>query len=228
MRKIYCLADAHLGETVNSYDDFYNALNEIKKEEVFYFIVLGDLFKFFIGIKKWVEKKQLDVLEKIYELRKEGACTILIEGNRDFFLEEKVLGKYFDIIEREVFINFEGKNFLFLHGDKVNLKDKKYLFWNKFSKSSFLYFITKRFPKPLLLPFYLFLEKSLKNTNFKFREKIPLEDIENFARSQNDKVDYIVLGHFHKEFKTKVGKKEIFCLPAFRDTKKIWFFENGN
>lgn len=228
MRRIYCLADAHLGETEKSFEDFYNAINEIKKDEVFYFIILGDLFKFFIGIKKWLGEEQKKVMEKIYELRQEGACTIFVEGNRDFFLEEKVLGRYFDIIDEQVFINFEGKNFLFLHGDKVNLKDKKYLFWNKFSKSSFLYFITKKFPKPLLLPFYLFLEKSLKSTNFKFREKIPLEELENFVKKLDDKIDYVVMGHFHKEFKAKISGKEVICLPSFKDTKKIWFFENGS
>lgn len=228
MKRIYCLADAHLGETKESFKEFFSAFKEIPKDKVFYFIILGDLFKFFIGIKKWMEKEQFEVLEKFYELRQEGACTIFIEGNRDFFLEKDALGRYFDIIEEEVFINFEGKNFLFLHGDKINKKDKKYLFWNRFSKSPFLYFITKNFPKPFLLPFYNILEKSLKSTNFKFREKIPVEELENFAKNLESKIDYLIMGHFHKEFKTKVDGREVFCLPAFKDTKNFWYFEDAN
>lgn len=228
MKRIYCLSDAHIGETKDSFEEFYSAFDEIPKERVSYFIVLGDLFKFFIGMKKWIFKEQINVLEKIYGLRKAGASTVFIEGNRDFFLEKDVLGKYFEFIEKEFFLNFGGKNFFFLHGDQINKKDKKYLLWNRFSKSFFLYFITKIFPKPILLPFYIFLEKSLKSANFKYREKIPLSEVENFARSLDEKIDILVMGHFHKEFSTKIGKKEIICLPAFKDVKKLWYFEYEN
>jgi len=228
MKRIYCLTDAHLGESKDSYDEFFKAMDEIPKDEVFYFIVLGDFFKFFIGIEKWITKKQKEVLEKIYEIKKNGSCTIFIEGNRDFFLEKNVLNKYFNFIEEEIFINFNNKNFLFLHGDKINKKDKKYLFWNKFSKSSFLYFITKIFPKPLLMPFYLLLEKSLKGINLKYKENLPLQEIEGFLNSLDEKIDFLILGHFHKEYKVVSGKKEAILLPAFKDTKNLWYFEDGN
>ncbi len=228
MKRIYCLADAHLGEKDSPYEEFFKVMEEIPRDEIFYFIVLGDLFKFFIGIKKWITKNQYKVLEKILEIKERGGCTIFIEGNRDFFLEKKILNRYFTFIENEIFINFANKNFLFIHGDKVNLKDKKYLFWNKFSKSPFLYFITKYFPKFMLLPFYVLLEKTLKGTNLKYKENLPMEEIKEYSNNLDEKIDYVVMGHFHKEFIIKEGKREMFLLPAFKDIKKLWYYEDGS
>lgn len=228
MKRLYCLADAHLGEEKDSYKDFFYAIESIKLNEITHFIVMGDLFKFFIGIQKWITKEQLDVLEKIYKIKENGAITVYLEGNRDFFLDEKFLKRYFSFIGKEFSLEINGKKILFLHGDKINKKDYKYLIWNKISKSFFLEFITKVFPKKILLPFYVLLEKKLKNTNFNYREKIPLDEIKNFSNSLKENYNLIVMGHFHKSFNLKLENKEIILLPAFKDTKEIWSFEYGN
>lgn len=228
MKKIYCLADAHLGEYENSFEEFFSAIANISFFEVSHFIILGDLFKYFIGMNKWISEEQFKILEKIFEIKNNGVETIFIEGNRDFFLEKKILGKYFDFINNEYTITHKGKKILFLHGDKVNKKDIKYLIWNKFSKSIFLYLLTKTFPKNFLLPFYNLVEKSLKNINFKYREKIPLNEITFFVNSLNENYDLIILGHFHKDYETIIGNKKVILLPAFKDNKKIWSLEYEN
>lgn len=228
MKRFYCLADAHLGEEDNSYNEFILSIEKIPINIISHFIVLGDLFKFFIGIEKWITAEQKRILEEIYKLKKNGVKTIFIEGNRDFFLEEKILSKYFDFIGEEFILNYDEKKFLFIHGDKINKKDIKYLFWNKFSKSFFLYFITKKLPKKLLFPFYVFLEKSMRNMNFKYRGKIPFNEINFFANSLKENFDYVIFGHFHKSYRDRIGQKELILLPAFKDTKEIWYFEYGN
>ncbi len=223
MKKIYILSDGHLGEDKELYEVFFEEIKNLKKNSLSHFIVLGDLFRFFIGMKKWVKNEEYLILEEFLKLKKEGIFTAFLEGNRDFFLEKKFLSPYFDYIGDNLSLKLNKITIFLTHGDKVNKKDKGFIFWNKFSKSFILYFLTKNIPSKFLLPFYDFLEKKLKNVNFKYRKFIPEEEILKFAK--NLKEDYIIMGHFHIEKRIKFGEKEIILLPAFKDTKKFWTFE---
>ncbi len=223
MKKICILSDGHLGEEKGLYEDFFEEIKKLNKNFLSHFIVLGDLFRFFIGMEKWVKGKEYLILEEFSKMKREGIFTAFLEGNRDFFLEKKFLSQYFDYIGDNLSLKLNKIEIFLTHGDKVNKKDKGYIFWNKFSKSYFLHFLTKKIPPKLLLPFYDFLEKKLKNVNFKYRKFIPEDEILKFAK--DIKEDYLIMGHFHIEKRIELEEKEIILLPAFKDTKRFWCLE---
>lgn len=226
MKKIYILSDAHFEENF-FLDEFLEKLKTNPFEKATHFIILGDLFKFFIGIKKWISKKQMEVLNCFLDLKKKGIFFVYIEGNRDFFLEKKFLFSFFNFIGELYELSLNSDKFLFLHGDKINKKDKAYFLWNKVSKSFLVYFLTKYFPKKMLLPFYSILEKKLSEKTFKYKKEIPYEEIKEFGDSFKGYYKKIFIGHFHREDLIFAENTEIILLPAYKDKKEFFIFEYG-
>jgi UDP-2,3-diacylglucosamine hydrolase len=216
---IAVVADAHIGERAGTLDAFRAACGEARAAGAAHFVVLGDLFRYFIGLPGWRTPEQEAALGLVRELKEAGIRTAYIEGNRDFFLRDPALGTVFDFIGTRLCLEDSGRRFLFVHGDGLNRRDRSYRLWRAFSKSGITYGVTRLFPRPLLLPIYRWAEARLKNTNFEYRRTIPAEDIRAFA-AELAGTDHLVLGHFHEPFTLQAGTVRVEGLAAFQDTER--------
>ena len=215
---IAVVADAHIGERPGTLAAFRAACGEARARGADRFVVLGDLFRFFIGLPGWRSPEQEEVLALVRGLKDVGIRTAYIEGNRDFFLRDPALGAIFDFIGSCLAVEDSGRRILFIHGDGLNRRDRRYRAWRAFSKSGLTYGITCLFPRPLLLPAYRWAERRLKNTNFEYRRRVPEDDLRAFAAGLRD-TDLLVLGHFHEAFALQSGPVRVMGLPAFQDTE---------
>ena len=219
---IAVVADAHIGERPGTLPAFRAACDEARARGAAHFVVLGDLFRFFIGLPGWRSPEQGEVLGLVRGLKEAGIRTAYIEGNRDFFLRDPALGAVFDFIGDRLSINEADRQVLLVHGDGLNRRDRSYRLWRAFSKSGLTYGVTRLFPRPFLLPVYRWAERRLKNTNFQYRKRIPEEDIRAFAAALEG-IDLLVLGHFHEAFSLEAGAVRVTGLPAFQDTERAVF-----
>lgn len=223
---IAVVADAHIGERAGTLPAFRAACAGARAAGVGHFVVLGDLFRFFIGLPGWRNPEQEEALGLVRELKESGIRTAYIEGNRDFFLRDPALGAVFDFIGPRLAVEEGGLRILFIHGDGLNRRDRRYRLWRAFSKSAVTYGVTRLFPRPLLLPIYRWAEARLKSTNFEYRRKIPAEDIQAFAAGMAG-TDLLVLGHFHEPFTLQAGTVRVVGLAAFQDTERPGFLPHG-
>ena len=219
-------ADAHIGERPETLKAFFEACDTLEASRPSHFVVLGDLFDFFIGLPGWATPEQTQVFDRIRRLKEAGIFTAYIEGNRDFFLKDTDLCRVFNVIGPTFTADVKGHKILFVHGDTLNRRDWRYLTWRAISKSPPIYGLTRILPRPLLLRLYRWTERRLKRTNFRYRKQVPLEAVRAFA-ARHAEVEAVVLGHFHREFSDSAGGVRIFGLPAFQDTGRFWTWEPG-
>jgi UDP-2,3-diacylglucosamine pyrophosphatase LpxH len=216
---IAVVADAHIGERAETFSAFRAACAETCARGAGRFVVLGDLFRFFIGLPGWASPEQVEVLEMVRGLKEAGVRTAYVEGNRDFFLRDPALAQAFDFIGARLAVEEEGRRYVFMHGDGLNRRDRRYRLWRAVSKSGLTYGVTRLLPRRLLLPVYRWAEARLKGTNFQYRKRVPEEDIRAFASALTD-ADALVLGHFHQPFAFEAGAVGVLGLAAFRETGK--------
>jgi len=216
-------ADAHIGEREETLPAFLEALERLAEARPSHFIVLGDLFRFFIGLPGWASFEHEEVFARIRKVKAAGAITAYIEGNRDFFLKDPALKTAFDAVGPAFEAEVSGVRILFIHGDTINRGEWRYRTWRAFSKSGFTYGLTRILPRPLLLPLYRWTERRLQHTNFQYRKEVPIGAVKEFAGRQT--ADAVVLGHYHREFEETVGTVKVFGLPAFKDTRRLWEWE---
>jgi UDP-2,3-diacylglucosamine hydrolase len=222
---IAVVADAHIGERPGTLPAFLAACAQARERGAAHFVVLGDLFRFFIGLRGWRTPDQEEALAAVRALKAAGVRTAYIEGNRDFFLRDPALAEAFDAVGTRLRID-DGGRFLFLHGDGLNRRDRNYRLWRAVSKSGAAYAATRLLPHPLLLPLYRWAERRLRATNFEYRRRIPAGDILAFAATLAD-VDTLVLGHFHSPFTLQAGAVRVTGLAAFQDTERATFLPEG-
>lgn len=219
---IAVVADAHIGERPGTLPAFRAACGEARARGAAHFVVLGDLFRFFIGLPGWRSPEQEEVLALVRGLREAGIRTAYIEGNRDFFLRDPALAADFDFVGTRLRLVDGGRRVLFLHGDGLNRSDWNYRLWRSFSKSGLTSGVTRLLPRPVLLSVYRWMEKRLKATNFQYRRRVPEADIRVFAAALED-TDLLVLGHFHAPFTLEAGAVRVEGLGAFQDTERAVF-----
>ena len=220
---IVVAADAHIGEDPATLPAFLEALDRLAERRPGHFVVLGDLFRFFIGLPGWRDPENVAALDRIKALKDAGVCTVYIEGNRDFFLRDPALKDAFHFVGPSYEEEISGVKVLFVHGDMINRGEWRYRTWRAFSKSRLTYGLTRVLPRPVLLPLYRWAERRLKHTNFRYRKEVPVRAVREFAARQA--VDAVILGHYHREFEEAVGAVKVHGLPAFCDTLRLWEWE---
>lgn len=205
-KNLIVIADSHLGSQENDVEmliQFIKSLNVHENELIF----LGDLFHIWAAPKKYHSKKVTHFLNFLEAFHKKGGKTHLIAGNRDIFFpdksaEDKNFQLPFTSISKNFLeMEFNGKNFLFHHGDTVNTNDKQYLKWRKVVRSLWFRIIIGLVPSKKVKTIMKNAELAFKKTNKKFRVDFPESEWEIFLEesAQMYEPDYLLIGHFHPE-----------------------------
>lgn len=213
MRMIF-LSDVHLkSEEGRNHTCVIRFLDGIRGKVDSLFIV-GDFFDFWFSRKGIVYPGFIAVVEKLVEIKKEGADVYLCEGNHDFSL-----GEYFtDRLEIPVFtdwadIELNSRRFYIAHGDTVDEENRKYLFLRKALRSNVVSKIIQYLPLPVLWQIAKISSHVSKELTMESQHTLARK-MELFAVSKfQENFDAVILGHCHlpllKEFNVD-GYKKIF------------------
>jgi UDP-2,3-diacylglucosamine pyrophosphatase LpxH len=183
-------------------------------------IYLGDAFQYLIGMSKFWTTALREVMESWREVRRQGLRIVVIEGNRDFFLDEPDLASEIDWSGRCFEFVSGDRRYRLDHGDLVNRRDLQYRFWSKLSKSALARIWARLLPRSLAIAIVRHMEAHLAKTNRKFRYTKPIKDLRRSASlAWADGVDVLFWGHFHTLWGCREGDHLAMIVPAWLETR---------
>ncbi len=216
------VADAHLNQDDEHARAFVSLAERAAAENATLFL-LGDMFDLWFGAPGLTFGFQVPVIARLRELRRGGLRLFYVEGNRDFYLKRAHEGTTFDVVAEGVMRAGVGPFRLYLsHGDTVNRADLFYRFWKTLSKNAIAYRLLSLIPPPIALPLTKRMERTLKQTNLRFKGDFPEQDCRRFAqRVFDDGSDFVILGHFHRELFVRFDEAKptrvLAVLPSWRE-----------
>ncbi len=223
------IADLHLGERPDDLQRFATLAGELRARGVAEATFLGDLFRTLVAYPRYWDGTVRAGLEALAELRAAGMRIVLVEGNRDFFLDESCLDPYRDVSGTAHSFSVGGRRFLLEHGDLINRQDRLYRFWRTLSKSRVARWGALAVPAALARQAVTRTERRLAQTNFNSRTRLPEDDLEREARRHfASGVDTVLWGHFHRGWRFELDGRQALCLPAWAETGTVaWVGADG-
>lgn len=223
------LADLHLGQRPGDGEAFALALDEVRRRGAGELVLLGDVFKALVGFSRFWDESVRGGLAQLAALRASGVRVVLVEGNRDFFLDADELSPFCDRAGLVHSFSAGGRRFLCEHGDTINRADRLYLFWRGLSKSGPARLWARLLPRRLAQRIVHGTEAQLAQTNFTYRRSLPQALLEQAARRHfGAGVDVVLWGHFHRCWRFAEGGREALVLPAWLETRAAtWVQPDG-
>ncbi|MGE5189595.1 MAG: UDP-2,3-diacylglucosamine diphosphatase [Gemmatimonadota bacterium] len=222
------VADAHLNRDDDDTRAFVAVAERAAAENTALFL-LGDIFDLWFGAPGLTFGFQEPVIARLRELRRHGLRLYYAEGNRDFYLKKAHEGTTFDGVSEGAMRASVGPFRLHLsHGDEVNRADLFYRFWKGLSKNAVAYGLLSLVPRPVALPLTMRMERTLRQTNLRFKGAFPERECRDFAaRRFGEGIDFVILGHFHREFLVPPAGDEppkvLAILPSWREGRRHFY-----
>lgn len=223
------LADLHLGYSTGDLDRFSHHMARVRARGAHEVVFLGDLFRALVGLPRFWDATVEAGLAELASLRRAGCRVVILEGNREFFLDSRHLDPYRDRSGLAHSFTAGGRRFLLEHGDLLNRRDRQYLFWRSLSKGKAARLCAHILPRFLARRIVTGTERQLAKTNFTYRTKLPVALMETGARRHfRAGVDVVLWGHFHRGWHFRDGTGEAFVVPAWQETETIlWIDDDG-
>ena len=214
------IADAHLGQRPGDAVEMVALLEQAAAAGVGEVVYLGDAFQYLIGMSKFWTTAVREVLAVWERLRAHGLRVAIVEGNRDFFLDEEELTARVDWTGRRYELTAGGRRFRLVHGDRVNRRDRQYRFWAAVSKSAVAQVWARLLPRPVAVAVVRSMEARLAVTNRRFRYLKPVEELRREAElAWAEGVDVMLWGHFHSRWECRQGDRLAMVLPAWLESR---------
>jgi len=229
LKDLVVVADTHLIRHDDELTHFIAFLDSLTgTAEVLYH--LGDVFNIWLGNRRFEMEHMRPVLDAMRRLAASGTALRLVEGNRDFHVEDGYAGDPFEAVvpvseER----GFGGRRVHVAHGDLVNEADKQYRAWRRFSKSRALWGTFRLLPGRAGVGIGSFLETRLRGTNLPYKSYFPQETFESYGRRLvATGIDRVLLGHIHMEkvldIEAGSRKGRLIVLPDWRSSHRYYRF----
>lgn len=226
------VADAHLGSAPGDVEAFLVFL-EREAAGAGNLVLLGDLFDLWLGLPALQSAAHRRVVEALRALRRRGVRIWYVEGNRDYFLVPAFAPDPFDAIEAEgLDLDLGDVRARFEHGDRINVGDRSYQRWRRFSRSRAVRRAFAAIPGRPAARLAAWLERRMRTTNAEHRAAFP-EDLcrkralEVFAGGARR----LFLGHFHRawDWGAEVGgcRCRALVVPAWQQTRAGWIYDPG-
>lgn len=192
-------------------------------------MLLGDTFKALVGFSRFWDESIRAGLAELAALRDSGVRVVMVEGNRDFFLDAEELSPFRDRCGLAHSFAAGGRRFLCEHGDTINRRDHFYLFWRSISKSRLARGWAQMLPRRLAQLIVHGTEAQLAQTNFRHRKVLPQNLLETGARAHfASGVDVVFWGHFHRSWRFVESGREAIILPAWLSSRAVaWVDASG-
>lgn len=215
------IADAHVGQGRHDADQMEALVDRTVEAGIEELIYLGDSFQYLIGMEKFWTAGVRAVLEAWQRARSRGVRIVVLEGNRDFFLDEPELSHRVDWTGRQIEFTAGIRRYRAIHGDRVNLRDFQYRFWSAVSKSGPARLWARLLPRSLAVAIVTRMEAKLATTNRKFRYKTPVRDLRRAATTAwSEGIDVLLWGHFHTRWEVRDGDRIAMVVPAWLETRQ--------
>ena len=223
------LADLHVGQSQGDFGRFLATIAGVRERRPDEVVFLGDLFRALVGFARFWDDTVRAGLAQLAALRRAGTRVVLVEGNRDFYLDARDLDGYRDAGVRAHSFAAGGRRFLLEHGDLINRSDRAYRTWRNISKSAPARLAARLIPRRLARRIVLGTEARLAKTNFSYRIELPLADLTSAARRHFAAgVDVVMWGHFHRPWSLAEGDHEALVVPAWAETGAVlWLDGDG-
>jgi UDP-2,3-diacylglucosamine hydrolase len=214
------IADSHVGQGRDDAAAMSALVSRAVADGVGEIVYLGDAFQYLIGMSKFWTSSLREVIESWREVRQRGVRIVVIEGNRDFFLDEPELEAEIDWSGRRYEFVSGDRHYRLDHGDLVNRRDFQYRFWSKLSKSAIARIWARLLPRSFAVAIVRHMEAHLAKTNRRFRYTKPIVDLRRSASSAwADGVDVLFWGHFHTYWECREGDRLAMIIPAWMETR---------
>ncbi len=218
------ITDAHVSKTRGNHTAFFQMLTAVERTG-HDLIFLGDIFDLWIALPRYEEEIHIRFIDWCRKQKKSRTIGFL-EGNHEFYLASE-RARVFTWCSSEGWWR-DDAGLLFVHGDQINRKDRRYLLFNKLTKSSLMKYILRYLPcGPDIASS---VKYRLKKSNNKFRNRIPWDQIELFADDRfAEGVDTIFVGHFHLESSLPNHEsRKLYILPDWLSTQKVTVYEKAS
>jgi len=210
------IADAHLGQERGDVEAMQGLLEGAAAAGVGEVVYLGDAFQYLLGMAKFWTRTTRRILEIWDGLRAAGVRIVLVEGNRDFFLDEPELAAHHDGSAVRLDLEAGGRRFRLVHGDRVNQRDLQYRFWRAIAKSWPARAWARTLPRAVAVRIVRGMEARLATTNRRFRYKKPVSALMAEAvAAWSEGVDVLLWGHFHSPWRCDRGGRTALVVPAW-------------
>lgn len=217
--QIFVIGDSHVGLSAGSEKPILAWLDRFAALQPRELYLNGDLFHYLIAHPKFYTPSVERVFAKFRELRDGGIAIHYVEGNRDFFLKGSFAENAVTDIGLEYTIQAGDEKYLIVHGDMINDRDLPYRFWRRASKNPVSEFALRFIPKRTARKFVDGVEKKLSKTNFKHKNRLPLELMEAYGERRSEEgFTHIVFGHFHEKLVLPGDGTTISVLPPWYET----------
>jgi UDP-2,3-diacylglucosamine hydrolase len=220
------LSDLHVGQADGDIERFVATIERLAAMGVGELTLLGDLFRILIGYPKYWDETVRRGLDALVAFRRSGSRVVMLEGNRDFFLGSHYLDACRDSDGTAHSFSVGGRRFLLEHGDLINRRDRAYRFWRAISKGGPARLWARLLPGSLARRIVRGTEARLAETNFSYRQTLPVEDLSRAARRHfANGVDVVLWGHFHRPWRLAHDGREARVVPAWCESGTILYVE---
>ena len=216
------VADGHLNGESGALDQFLAFIGHFSKTNIRELYILGDLFTVWLGAPRLQLSHHHIVIDALQTLTDQGVRVTYVEGNRDYFLFRYSARRPFVEVAPEFSETTIGGRRLYLaHGDLVNIHDRQYRQWRRFSRNRAIYSLFMGLPSFAAIRLAQYLEQRFRATNQQHKTVFPTATCQDFARTLFTHYDTVILGHFHCRYHNAVeggGRlKSLYVLPAWKD-----------
>lgn len=218
MRKILCVADAHILETPGTDGGFFAMLAKVAETD-YDIVFMGDIFELWIAFDSYetdVHKRFLEWCRKEKTKRQIG----FIEGNHEFYVSERYADAFTWCTDSSHTLS-NGKVCL-MHGDTINEDDIGYRLLRLVLRNPLSRFLVWFFGPLVGKMLSEKIRLSLKDKNLKHKKNFPEKYIGQLADEMDaNNISLCLLGHFHQT----AAVRGINVLPAWNPDGEIGVFE---
>lgn len=215
------IADAHISTRNDLAPEFFEMLRALEStnQDVAF---LGDIFDLWIAFPRYETDQQRAFLAWCRE-QKTRRNVYFVEGNHEFFLNRARKGAF--TAYNDDLNGLRLGDVVFVHGDRINLRDTKYLMFRKLVKSLPVSVFVRFMPCGRRIVHYL--KTGLKKTNQNFRKFVPVSSIVQFAVSARATgVTTLFIGHFHQADIIRDAHQTVCLVPDWFLTRQVAVFDH--
>lgn len=230
--KAYFVADAHFGANPEiekrTVPCLLSLFDQVKQDGAALYI-LGDLFDFWFEFRHSLPKIHVQVLAKLFELKRAGCPIVFFAGNHDFWMEgylRRELGATVCVDWLECVI--QGKRVFMSHGDGLASGDIGYKILKRILRSRLNIALYRLIHPDIAVPFALACSRLGRKTTIPEMELIADKFFREVALRKFEKgCDMVVIGHVHLPYERVQNGKQFLIVGDWIETLSYLVMENG-